>query len=207
MKIKICGITSIHDAMTACAYGADALGFVFYRKSPRYISPENAKAIIERIPAFVATVGVFVDEDIERMDAVIGLTGIDYAQLHGNEPASTVHRLGRKAIKAFRIKDESSIAQVNGSGLDTVLLDGFTDIYGGAGKGFDHGLLKDVSKSIRVILAGGITPENVVETVREYGPYAIDVSSGVESSPGKKSEEKLRLLFERIRACGPGQNT
>ncbi len=202
MKVKICGITSMDDALMACEYRADALGFVFYKKSPRYIAPEDAQVIIERIPAFVSTVGVFVDEDRKRLYAAMDTSGIDYAQLHGDEPIAMVHRLGRKAIKAFRVRDGGSIEQVNRSGLRVVLLDGYTEAYGGSGRGFDLGLLKGLSEDIRVVLAGGITPDNAVEIARTYRPYAIDVSSGVEESPGKKSREKLRLLFERLADAG-----
>lgn len=198
MKVKICGITSINDALTACGSGADALGFVFYKKSPRYIAPGDAAKIIEKLPAFVSTVGVFVDENIEHINAVMQSTGIDYAQLHGDEPISTVHQLGRRAIRAFRIKDKSSIEQVNNSGLGIVLLDSYTDAYGGSGKSFDRRLLKDLSRSIKVILSGGITPDNVRELLNVYKPYAIDVSSGVETAPGKKSKEKIKTLFKNI---------
>ncbi len=198
MKIKICGITSLNDALAACGYGADALGFVFYKKSPRYIDPGDAAGIIEKLPPFVSTVGVFVDEDVVHIKNVINLTGIDYAQLHGNEPPSEVYKLGRKAIKAFRIKDRASIEQVNNSGLGIVVLDSYTRVYGGAGQSFDHSLLKGLSGDIRVILSGGITPDNVRGIIDAYKPYAIDVSSGVETSPGKKSGTKLKALFKNI---------
>ncbi len=198
MKVKICGITSINDALKACESGADALGFVFYKKSPRYIAPGEAAKIIEKLPAFVSTAGVFVDDKIEDIIAVMRSTGIDYAQLHGNEPISTVCKFGRRAIKAFRINDNNSIEQVNNSGLGIVLLDSYTDAYGGSGMSFDHRLLKSLLRNIKVILSGGITPDNVRGILDVYTPYAIDVSSGVETAPGKKSKEKIKTLFKNI---------
>jgi len=202
LKVKICGITSLKDALAACNYGADALGFVFYKKSRRYIKPEEAKRIIAKLPAFVSTVGVFVNEDIDSVKSIIRSVGLDYAQLHGGESLSMVKSLGRKAIKAFRIKNVDSIEEINGSGLDIVLLDSHTEMYGGSGKSFDHNLLKGLSENIRFIISGGITPENVGETIKTYKPYAIDISSGVETSPGRKSEDKLKTLFGNIKiAC------
>ncbi len=199
MKIKICGITSIEDALMASDYGADAIGFIFYEKSPRYIKPAHAIKIIEHLPAFVSTVGVFVDEKIDAMQSVADTLGLHYIQLHGNEPLSIVTKLGKKAIKAFRVKDAYSINDVNKSGLNMVLLDSYTNEYGGSGKGFDHKLLKGLSSDIKFILSGGITPDNVRKIVNAYKPYAIDVSSGVEIFPGRKSKEKLKLLFERLK--------
>ncbi len=201
VKVKICGITSIEDALLACEYGADAIGFVFYTQSPRYITPQDTIKIIEKLPAFISTVGVFVDEPIENINNIVNLTGINYIQLHGDEPMSTISRFGRRVIKAFRIKDALSIKEVNESGLNFVLLDSYTKNYGGSGKSFDHELLKGLSKNIKFILSGGITPENVSRIIQLYKPYAVDVSSGVESSPGKKSIEKIKLLFERINSC------
>jgi phosphoribosylanthranilate isomerase len=199
VKVKICGITSIDDALTACDYGADAVGFIFYEKSPRYVTPENARKIIKQLPVFVSAVGVFVDEKIGTIQSMIDTVGLDYVQLHGDEPLSMLTKLGRKAIKAFRIKDASSIEEVNSYGRSIVLLDSYTGHYGGSGKGFDRTLLKGLSPDIKFILSGGITPDNAGEIIKTYKPYAIDVSSGVEISPGRKSKEKMRLLFERTK--------
>jgi phosphoribosylanthranilate isomerase len=200
VKVKICGITSTDDALAACDYGADAIGFIFYEKSPRYIKPEHAIKIIEHLPAFVSIVGVFVDEKIDAIQSIIDILGLHYVQLHGNEPLSMITKLGKKAIKTFRIKDAYSINDVNKSGLNIVLLDSYTNKYGGSGKGFDHKLLKGLSSDIKFILSGGITPDNVREIVNTDKPYAIDVSSGVEISPGRKSKEKIKLLFEKLKA-------
>lgn len=200
-KIKICGITSLEDALTASDCGADALGFILYDKSPRAVKPEQIAEIIRHLPVFVSTVGVFVDETIDRIRSIVDATGLDYAQLHGNEPLDMVRALGRKAIKAFRIKDASSIREVNTSGLHVVLLDSYTSHYGGSGRGFNHELLQELSPAIRFILSGGITPDNVCDIVNRFRPAAIDVSSGIEISPGKKSAAKIKLLFERLNAC------
>jgi phosphoribosylanthranilate isomerase len=201
MKVKICGITSIDDALTACDYGADAIGFVFYKKSPRYITPENAIKIVEKLPVFVSTVGVFVNESIQYINDVINSTGIDYVQLHGDEPIETVLKFGRKGIKAFRIKDALSIEEINKSGLNLVLLDSYSELYGGSGRNFDHTLLSRLSPDLKFILSGGINPDNVCSLIELYHPYGIDVSSGVEITPGKKSKEKIKLLFKRIENC------
>ena len=199
VKVKICGITSIDDALTACDYGADAVGFIFYEKSPRYITPENAKKIIMQLPAFVSAVGVFVDENIDIIQTIADTLGLHYVQLHGNEPLRMIAKLGNKAIKAFRVQDAATINEINKSGLNIVLLDSFTSEFGGSGKIFDHTLLNGLSGGIKFILSGGITPDNVHKIVTTYRPYAIDVSSGVEISPGRKSKEKLKLLFERLK--------
>jgi phosphoribosylanthranilate isomerase len=201
MKVKICGITSIDDALTACDYGADAIGFVFYKKSPRYITPENAIKIVEKLPVFVSTVGVFVNESVQYINDVINSTGIDYVQLHGDEPIETVLKFGRKGIKAFRIKDALSIEEINKSGLNLVLLDSYSELYGGSGINFDHTLLSRLSPDLKFILSGGINPDNVCSLIELYHPYGIDVSSGVEITPGKKSKEKIKLLFKRIENC------
>jgi phosphoribosylanthranilate isomerase len=201
MKVKICGITSIDDALTACDYGADAIGFVFYKKSPRYITPENAIKIVEKLPVFVSTVGVFVNESVQYINDVINSTGIDYVQLHGDEPIETVLKFGRKGIKAFRIKDALSIEEINKSGLNLVLLDSYSELYGGSGRNFDHTLLSRLSPDLKFILSGGINPDNVCSLIELYHPYGIDVSSGVEITPGKKSKEKIKLLFKRIENC------
>ena len=198
VKVKICGITSIDDALTACDYGADAVGFIFYEKSPRYITPENAKKIIMQLPAFVSAVGVFVDENIDVIQTIADTLGLHYVQLHGNEPLRMIAKLGNKAIKAFRVQDAATINEINKSGLNIVLLDSFTSEFGGSGKIFDHTLLNGLSGGIKFILSGGITPDNVHKIVTTYRPYAIDVSSGVEISPGRKSREKLKLLFEML---------
>ena len=198
MKVKICGITSREDALTACDYGAAAIGFVFYKKSPPYIKPEQAIEIIKHLPAFVSTVGVFVDENIDVIQTITGTLGLHYVQLHGNEPLRMITEIGNKAIKAFRVQDAASINEINKSGLNIVLLDSYTSEFGGSGKLFDHTLLNGLSGSIKFILSGGITPDNVHKIVTTYKPYAIDVSSGVEISPGRKSKEKLKLLFEML---------
>ncbi len=200
-KVKICGITSLGDALTACDYGADALGFILYDRSPRYINPGQVAQIIRRLPVFVSTVGVFVDASIDTIRSIVAATGLDYVQLHGNEPLDMVHELGTKAIKAFRIKDASSIREVNASGLRIVLLDSATSRYGGSGRSFDHALLQGLSPDIRYILSGGITPDNVCELVNTFNPEAIDVSSGVETAPGRKSGDKMKLLFGRLNGC------
>ena len=144
---------------------------------------------------------MFVNEGVQYINDVINSTGIDYVQLHGDEPIETVLKFGRKGIKAFRIKDALSIEEINKSGLNLVLLDSYSELYGGSGRNFDHTLLSRLSPDLKFILSGGINPDNVCSLIELYHPYGIDVSSGVEITPGKKSKEKIKLLFKRIENC------
>ncbi len=196
-KVKICGITNLEDAALAAGLGADELGFNFYEKSPRYISSDNARKIIDGLPSSIWKVGVFVNESIERVLEIANVTGLDAIQLHGDEAydyVSEIHKRTQKEIyKAVRVTPEFDLNGVNDFDAHAILLDSFSkDEYGGSGKQFDWGIAKDVWTMIGCLyLAGGISAENVREAIREVRPYAIDVCSSVESSPGKKDKEKL----------------
>ncbi|ODN30009.1 phosphoribosylanthranilate isomerase [Fervidobacterium thailandense] len=207
VRVKICGITNLEDALLAVRLGADALGFIFYEKSPRYVSPEKALGIIERLPVFVSTVGVFVNERPEAVLNVMRALSLSFIQVYYDN-ADRYEELSqfvnsRHIIRPFRIKaDEDvrwlvrSLNEVGHVSLKCFpLIEGFTEKYGGAGAKFDWSVLSELS--IPFILAGGITPENVSEALR-YGPYAIDVSSGVEERPGKKDPKKMIELFRRV---------
>jgi phosphoribosylanthranilate isomerase len=203
VKVKICGITNISDAIAAVDFGADALGFVFFEGSPRYISPEAAATIINQLPPFTTTIGVFVDEKPEQVEKIIDLTRIDIVQFHGNEPPG-VCDVSRHSIKAIRVKSLESLDPLNNykDRVSAFLLDTFTpDVLGGTGQIFNWDIAVYAKQFGRIILAGGLTPDNVVKAVKRVRPYGIDVSSGVESKKGKKDHKKMRLFIERAKGA------
>lgn len=198
VKVKICGITNATDARRAAAAGADALGFVFVRGTPRYIPPKRAKPIIMDLPPLVQAVGVFLDEGPSRVAEIADICGLDYVQLHGHEPPSACEKLrGRKVIKAFRIRTEADLRELDHYRVDAYLLDTYVPgVPGGSGETFDWELARTgaaVGKPI--ILAGGLGPENIVAAVTAARPLAVDVSSGVEDEPGKKNKALVDLFI------------
>ena len=198
VKIKICGITNAADAAAAVRAGADALGFIFYRGSPRYVEPERVAEIVAGLPPFVVPVGVFVNVAVDEVGEICEATGIQVAQLHGDEPPGYCSKLDRPVIKAFRVRDESWKSDAGAYGVGAVLLDTFAeDRYGGTGLTFDWRLVEDSPH--RVILSGGLNPQNVAEAVRRVRPYAVDTGSGVEREPGRKDHEKIRAFVEAAR--------
>ena len=203
-KVKICGITNAEDAVVAVAAGADALGFVFYRKSPRYIEPTLARQIIMSLPPLVIPVGVFVDEDQLVVRNLMDDCGLALAQLHGNESAIYCKELGRTVLKVLRVKDRSTflaLAEFRGrAGVRGFILDAFSDqAYGGTGQVIDWQLASEAAKAASVLLAGGLTPENVADAVKQVKPWGVDVASGVESSPGVKDEAKMFAFIKAVR--------
>ncbi|NVM22118.1 MAG: phosphoribosylanthranilate isomerase [Desulfobacterales bacterium] len=201
-RIKICGITREADAQLAAGLGADAVGFVL-AESPRRIEPEAVRKISMSLPPFVTTVGVFVDADIESVRRIAAFCKLDWVQLHGNESPDYCRALDLKLVKAIRVKDRQSIEAaaaykdcVKGILLDTLV----KGRHGGTGKSFDWDLAKEAKKYGPVILSGGLGPENVKEAIRTVKPYGVDVSSGVESSPGIKDHERMRSFVEQIRS-------
>lgn len=201
VRIKICGITNLEDALFAVDEGADALGFVFYPKSPRYIQPENAERIIKRLPPFVTPVGVFVNEGLKKILMTVRITGIRCVQLHGDESPELIDRIPLPVIKAIRVKGMDDIEQMKNFNPSSFLLDTYTDAYGGSGKSFDLKIALRAKGFGRIILAGGLTPENVAPAIRRVKPYGVDVSSGVESSPGKKDRKKVREFIRKARTA------
>ena len=200
-RIKICGIVNSDDAFAAINYGADALGFVFYSESPRAIMPEEAKKIISSLPPFVTTIGVFVDRSKKDLDKIASYTGVDVVQLHGSEPPEYCN-LGKKVIKAIRVKELSDLEQLNRyKDISAFLLDTYSqDVIGGTGQIFNWEIAVEAKKFGRIILAGGLTPENIEEAVKLVQPYAVDVASGVEGrKKGVKDHKKLRLFIERAK--------
>ena len=204
MKIKICGITNVEDAAVAVRAGADALGFVMYRNSPRWIEPAVARAIIAGLPPFVSAVGVFVNEEAERVRTFMDECGFALAQLHGDESAMYCQNLGRPVLKVVRLKDrDACLAMAEFQGHANVrgfLIDTFSDhAYGGTGQTVDWALAHEAARSAMIILAGGLNPTNVAEAVQAVRPYGVDVSSGVERSPGKKDPDKVKAFIEAAR--------
>jgi phosphoribosylanthranilate isomerase len=203
VKVKICGITNLEDAMAAVDFGADALGFVFFRESPRHITPKEAAAIIKYLPPFIQSVGVFVDEPAETIEHTIVSCCIDIIQMHGSEPPEKCE-FSRRVIKAIRIKNLDSLAPLAGyrGMVSAFLLDAYaSDALGGTGRVFNWDIAVEAKQFGSVILAGGLTPENVSEAVRHVRPYAVDVSSGVEQAKGKKDLVKMRLFIERAKGA------
>lgn len=204
IKVKVCGITSAEDALAAVEAGADALGFVFYQKSPRSVVPAVAARIIAALPPLIIPVGVFVNEDLATVRSIMDTCGLAMAQLHGEENALYCRELSRPAMKAVRLKDRGSLlalAEYQGRGdVRGFVLDTFSELaYGGTGQTTDWGLAAEVAKQTHILLAGGLTPANVMEAIRTVHPYGVDVSSGVESAPGKKDHAKIRAFVEAVR--------
>jgi phosphoribosylanthranilate isomerase len=199
-KVKICGITNYEDGAAAMDLGADLLGFNFYPKSPRYVRPQTAAAIIRKLPAFIDVSGVFVNSSIEEIREIAGLCQLDWAQLHGDENTEFCRWLAYdsvKTMKALRVKDARDLEKVDSFSTDAILLDAFDPKrYGGTGLTFDWNIIGHICK--RIFLAGGINPQNAAKAI-ELGVYGIDVCSGVESEPGKKDHKKMKALFDNIR--------
>lgn len=194
----MCGITNPNDARTAARFGADALGFNFVPASKRFVPKERARAIIASLPPFVTPVAVFANETADNVLEICDFCGIQTVQLHGEEPPSYLSRLARlKRIKVIRVSAESDLRQLaRYTACEAFLLDTFVpDLLGGTGKTFNWEWARAASQQGPIILAGGLTPENVGEAVRIAQPYAVDVASGVESAPGKKDR---RLMAEFI---------
>ncbi|MCY3556289.1 MAG: phosphoribosylanthranilate isomerase [Gemmatimonadetes bacterium] len=198
VRIKICGITNEADAAAAVRAGADALGFIFYEGSPRCVTPGRAAEIVAGLPPFVVPVGVFVNASADDVDGICGAVGIQVVQLHGDEPPGFCEALGRPVIKAFRVRDASWKSDAEGYPVDAVLLDTYAeDRYGGTGATFDWWLVE--GSPHRVILSGGLNPDNVAEAVSCVRPYGVDTGSGVEREPGRKDHGKIRDFVEAVR--------
>jgi len=199
-EIKICGLTNLEDALAAAEAGADALGFVFYRQSPRCIESKTAKEIIRQLPPYVTTVGVFANASADEILDAMEECGLDLAQLQGDEPPSVCERLGPKAIKAIRVKNRDSLASMKAYSVRAFVLDTYTpENFGGTGKRFDWDLALEAKQYGRVILAGGLNPQNVREAIQKVRPYGVDVSTGVEQRIGRKDPEKVRQFIVKAK--------
>jgi phosphoribosylanthranilate isomerase len=198
-RVKICGITTWEDARLSIDLGASALGFNFYPPSPRAVSPADAWSIIRRLPPFVEAVGVFVNWPPLVVDALARALRLGSVQLHGAESPVEVDELIRKqrVIKAVQVKPGFRVASLAGyRAADALLLDGYSrELHGGTGRTLDWNVARQARRYGRIVLAGGLKPENVAEAIRVAQPYAIDVASGVEARPGRKDPARLRALF------------
>jgi phosphoribosylanthranilate isomerase len=195
-RVKICGITNQEDALFAADAGADALGFVFYAQSPRCIAPDRAREIILRLPPFVAKVGVFVNEELDRVREIMAHCHLDYVQLHGDETPEQVAALSPRAIKSVRVRSAADIERLAQYQAVAYLLDAYHPTKpGGTGETWDWELATVAKRYGPVILAGGLTPDNVADAIGRVHPYAVDVSSGVEAAPGVKDHQKVQRFI------------
>jgi phosphoribosylanthranilate isomerase len=196
-RVKICGITNPADAQVAVEVGADALGFIFYDRSPRFIPVKNAAEISRALPPYTLRVGVFVNPSEELVQRAIDECGLNLLQFHGDEPPEFCTQFGLMSMKAFRIRDAGSLRELSKYQTDAWLLDAYaSDTLGGTGEKFNWDLAVEAQKPGKpVFLAGGLTPENVAEAIQQVRPFGVDVSSGVESSPGKKDHAKVRAFI------------
>lgn len=201
-RIKICGITNLDDALSAVESGADALGFVFVAESRRYVDPDIAREIIQHLPPMVTVVGVFVNEKIETVREIGRHCSLDLLQFHGMESPEYCEWYPQRVIKAFRVKDQSSIKEIRKYKVHGYLLDSYSEKgFGGTGSPFDWSLARKVSPLLPVLLAGGLDPENVGQAIEQVRPYGVDVSSGVESSAGNKDPEKIHGFINAVRTA------
>ena len=209
MLVKICGITRLEDADVAIACGAGALGFVFWPQSPRFVDPYRVRAIVASLPPLIATVGVFVNQPAHYVNGVASLVGLSAVQLHGDETAAFAERIRRPVLRAMAVgaADHAQGGDVLGAWPKRVTL--LLDVHdperrGGTGRTIDWTEAAGIASRRRVMLAGGLTPENIAAAVHAVRPFGVDVSSGVEARPGIKDHGRVRALFEALteRAVG-----
>jgi len=198
LQIKICGITNIEDALLCAECGADALGFIFYEKSKRFIKKEQAAEIIKQLPPFIAKVGVFVDESFDTINKTVKETGLNSVQLHGNELPEFAQRFFLPIIKAFRVDNNFDWSKIEDYQNCKILLDAFSqNEMGGTGKSFDWKLIPDGIKK-KIILSGGISIDNLEFIFDEIKPAAVDLSSSLESAPGIKDHLKVKEFLNKL---------
>jgi phosphoribosylanthranilate isomerase len=202
VRVKICGITNRTDAELATRLGADYLGLIFVPGSPRHVTPEQARAILDFAPRPPA-IGVFVNAGTDEVLRTVETAHLAGVQLHGDEEPDDVYDLPGFRIKAFRVKGPESLSRVDEYHTEAILFDTHVEgAAGGTGRTFDHELVVELARRRWVFLAGGLTPENVADAARHVMPYAVDVSSGVEASPGHKDPARLEFFFASLRAAG-----
>jgi len=204
VRIKICGMTNTEDAVAAAELGADAVGFVF-APSPRQISPEKAREIITALPPLVQTVGVFVDEDPERVASAAAFCHLDLLQFHGKESVAYCRRFRHGVIKSVRVQSQACLEECSeyGGVVDALLLDTYVSgRAGGTGLTFDWNLAQEAKKYGRIVLAGGLNPDNVAAAISTAKPYAVDASSGLEQQPGVKDHDKMARFIQIVRNTG-----
>lgn len=199
VRVKICGVTRLDDALLAASLGADALGFNFWPGSKRFVDPDAARAIVDRLPPFVTAVGVFVNQPPTEVLATAARAGLSTVQLHGDEPWEDVNGYPIPAIKALRLAGPESLADAHRYRVRALLLDAPSAGFGGSGATCDWALAREVAARSTVILAGGLGPDNVAAAVRAVRPWAVDVASGVESAPGVKDPDRLARFIENAK--------
>lgn len=212
-RIKICGLTRIEDVRAAVAAGADALGFVFYAESPRYVTPEQARSLIAAVPPFVTATGLFVNASEEELSHTLAVAPIGLLQFHGDETpeqcARLAERVGKPWMKAFRVKPDTTatdlleyerLCRAASPLFSSLLLDTYVDAYGGAGKVFDWSLIPN-ELAPRVVLSGGLSAQNATGAVNRVRPFAVDVSSGVEREKGIKDASRITAFIDAVRAA------
>lgn len=205
--VKICGITNLEDALCAVEAGAGALGFNFYRRSPRYVEPANARRIIEQLPAFVMNIGVFVNEERDKLELVATQAGVTALQLHGDEsPTYCAGFSSWYVIKAFAVNEHFDVRKPLDYDVDAVMLDAsHKSLRGGTGHLTDWTVAKRVGElGMPLFLAGGLSPENVSDAITFVRPYAVDACSALEESPGKKNHQRVRSFLKAVREDLPG---
>lgn len=200
VKVKICGITNEEDAAAAVEAGADALGFIFVESSPRFVAPLDAARIIRSLPPFVIPVGVFVNSAREKIKRTVHVSGIRCIQFHGDESPDEIDGYSVPGYKAFRVGNGFQESKLEAYRCNAFLLDTFVEgLRGGTGVSFDWEIAVSAKSYGNIILSGGLMPENISSAVSKVRPYAVDISSGVETYPGKKDRAKLKALFNAIR--------
>jgi phosphoribosylanthranilate isomerase len=204
MEIKICGITNMDDAAMAFAYGADALGFIFYAKSPRYVSPETAMRVIRNLPDDISKVGVFVNHDSHAVKEIYDFCGLDLIQLHGDESPAYCSEFPQSIlIKAIAPGSQEDLGTVKQYAVKAIMLDAReSGLYGGTGKRSNWELAAKLKEMRPLVLSGGLNPGNILLAIRTVSPHAIDVNSGVELSPGKKDPKKVQSIIATVRTAG-----
>ena len=199
VRVKICGVTRLEDALAAAQAGADALGFNFWPQSKRYVDPRAAGDIIALLPPFVATVGVFVDPTRDEALRAAEASGVQWLQLHGDESPELCASLPLPVLKAIRVRHRASLDLLDAYDVAGFLLDTDSPGYGGSGATFDWTLAAEGARRAPIVLAGGLRPENVADAVRQVRPWAVDVASGVESAPGVKDHEKTARFIREAK--------
>jgi len=201
-RVKICGITNPADAHAAVEAGADAIGFILYEKSPRYVTIAQAAEISKLLPPFIMRVGVFVNAPPDFVLRAISEIGLTMLQFHGDEPPEFCTQFGLMTMKAFRMKDATVLAEIVKYKTDAYLLDAYTPgVHGGTGHTFNWNLALEAQKLGKpIFISGGLTPDNVADAIRKIHPFGVDVSSGVESSPGKKDHAEVKAFIKVVRA-------
>jgi phosphoribosylanthranilate isomerase len=199
-QVKICGITNLDDARVAVDAGADMIGLIFHPPSPRYVTPEQAQAIVASLPASLTAIGVFVNVDTEMITRIARDSGVQMVQLHGEERPDFCHQLPWPVVKTFRFTAQAQPEMMRQYVVAAYLIEGFhADLYGGGGAVADWPRVATLHQYGRIILAGGLTPENVGVAIRTVRPYAVDVCSGVEARPGKKDWHKVQAFVARAK--------